>query len=87
MEIILIIILAIINIPVYKYIKEWLFESDEEFREAFKFLITPDVFSLFKGRYLRDRIAEFKLGLLFFLCVITIAIEFYLIRSLFSMFI
>lgn len=84
MKFIIFLVLAIVNIPIYKYLKEMVFNSDEEFKEALGYWFTPDVISLFRGKYLKDRFAEFKLGILFFLCFIVVGIQFLVISGLLS---
>ena len=39
------------------------FGCKEEFFDCVKFWFTPDIFSLFTGKYLEDRWSELKLGL------------------------
>lgn len=56
MEAIILIILLLANIPVYKKIHKLIFKDSGDFRESVKYSLTPDVYSLFKGRYWKDRI-------------------------------
>lgn len=57
-----IVILAIINIPLYFLIAKLLFESWEGFFDAIKFWLTPDSWSFLTGEFWDDAVAEFKLA-------------------------
>lgn len=82
MEWILILFLGVLNIPVYRFIYKFIFPRDEDFRESIRYSFTPDLFSLFRGEYWRDRIGEFKLGMFIFCCIAAVALEFFVIRWL-----
>ncbi len=55
------IILGIVNIPLYFAIAWTIFGTREDFIEAIRFLVTPDMLSLFRGEYMEDRWETIKL--------------------------
>jgi hypothetical protein len=57
------IILGVANLPLYFAIAWTLFADREEFLEALRLLVTPDIISMFRGEYLEDRWATVKLVL------------------------
>lgn len=80
----LIFVLIILNMPLYKYVFKKIFISKEDFQEAVKFTLTPDIFSLFKGRYFSDRIGEYKIGMFIFICCLTIFLEYSILDMIFK---
>ncbi|MEG0772477.1 hypothetical protein [Clostridium sp.] len=81
-----IIILMVINIPIYKLIFRMIFVDGEDFREAVKYEFTPDLFSLFKGRYRKDKLGEFKLGMFIMLCILVVGLEYGIINYIYNLF-
>ena len=81
----IIILLLVVNIPVYKIIGSWIFEDKEDFLEAIKFKLIPDIVSLFRGKFANDFFAEMKLSFFIFACIIVIAIEYFIISGLFNL--
>lgn len=80
--IVLFIILLIVNIPIYKMIFKKIFKSTEDFKESVKYSFTPDLFSLFNGRFWKDQIGEAKLSFFIFACVLVIVLEFFIVKSI-----
>ncbi|WP_234340163.1 hypothetical protein [Gorillibacterium timonense] len=78
-------VLLVANIPVYRYLFRVFFGSRDEFREAVKYSFTPDLLSLFRGRYWKDQFGEAKLSFFFFCCVMAVVVEFVVLRSLLLM--
>ena len=56
-----IIILSILNIPLYLYIGKLFFEDWHGFFEAVKYWLTPQFISALRGKYWEDIFSEFKL--------------------------
>lgn len=79
-------ILIILNIPIYKWLFKKFFPSSGEFSEALNYYFTPDIFSLFKGNYTKDVLAEFKLGAFVFCCIILTALEYGVIKFVYNLF-
>lgn len=63
MKIFISIALIIINIfTVYKFLFNMFFENMDDFNESLGYSLTPDIISLFRGKYWKDQVGEFKLG-------------------------
>lgn len=78
-----ILLLITINIfTVYKLLFNLIFSDMDDFKESIKFTVTPDIFSLFRGEYVKDRIGEMKFGLFVILCVAITAIEYNVVSEL-----
>ncbi|MCH4887807.1 hypothetical protein EZV73_09495 [Acidaminobacter sp. JC074] len=84
MKFILIVILVVINFPLYKRVFNFMFESMEDFNESLRYVFTPDIFSLFKGEYMRDYLGELKIGMFLMICGVLVFLEYYLISLLFG---
>jgi hypothetical protein len=78
------IILLIVNIPVYFGLGWVFFKTLDDFWEAIKFWLTPDLISLFKGEYWTDRWSELKLGLWIVSCILCVIGEAHLIGKFFG---
>ncbi len=85
MTMFLLIVLVIINYPIYKLLFNQFFDSSEDFYECLRYYFTPDLFSLFRGEYLKDRFSEMRLGFFILLCGVFVFIEFIVIKSIFGM--
>lgn len=79
MKVILIIVLLILNIPVYKYLFNLFFHDLYDFTECLRYLGTWDYISLAKGEYLKDQLHEAKVIFYFFCCAVIVVIEYFLI--------
>lgn len=86
MAALIIIVLLILNIPLYKAYFRLIFSDSDDFRNSVKYSFTPDLFSLFRGEYRKDRIAEMKLSFFYFLCFITVVVEFFIVNSNLNLF-
>lgn len=86
MEFIIAVVLILLNIPVYKVLYKLIFKDYDDFKESIHYSFIPNIVSLFRGEYCRDRIAEFKLSLLIAGCVIIVIGEFFLVRGIIGAF-
>ncbi|MBU7320512.1 hypothetical protein [Paenibacillus oleatilyticus] len=73
---IFIIVLVILNFPVYRFIYKLIFSDPEDFDESVKFSFTPDFISFFRGKYWQDKWGTFKLQMYIFLCLAVVALEY-----------
>jgi hypothetical protein len=69
------IILAAVNIPVYFGLGKLIFKTWENFWASIKFWLTPELFSLFRGEYWDDCLAELKLGFWIVACGLCVFVE------------
>lgn len=72
----LVILLAVVNIPLYWCLYRALFTDVDELADAIKFWITPEIFSAFRGEYVDDIWAELKLFLLVGGCIALVIVEY-----------
>jgi hypothetical protein len=70
------ILLIIVNIPVYKVFLRLFFKDSQDINDSIRYSFTPDLFSLFRGNYRKDKIGEAKLSLFIFSCIFVVVIEF-----------
>ncbi len=82
MQIIIVIVLGILNIPIYRWSFKRIFGSKEVFYECLKYDFTPDFISLFRGELLKDMAAEYRLSGFVLLNVIVFMTEYYLVTRL-----
>ena len=82
MHFILIIILLAANIPIYKKLFKVFFPSEDDFKESVKYYFTPDLVSLFRGEYFKDRFSQGLLGIFLLSCGIVVAFEYTMINHI-----
>lgn len=82
----LVMILLVLNIPVYGKIFHFIFADSDDFKESVRYYFTPDIVSLFRGKYWKDRIGEFKISIFITVCIAVVALEYLVIMSLLNMF-
>ncbi|GIP39372.1 hypothetical protein J31TS4_26520 [Paenibacillus sp. J31TS4] len=82
MELGILVVLFLVNLPVYNWLHRLLFRNDQEFRQSMRYILTPDLISLFRGRFWQDLRGETRLKLFFFLCIAVTFIEFALVHRL-----
>ncbi|MBZ9689152.1 hypothetical protein G9F72_022910 [Clostridium estertheticum] len=70
------------NIYLFKVYYKFIFNDKDDFQNSVKYTLTPDIFSLFKGDYFKDKFSEAKLSGLIFFCIITIVIEILIVKYL-----
>lgn len=75
MRVIFFIIFTILDLFLFKIYFKLVFLNKEDFYDSVKYNFIPDIFSLFRGEYFKDKFAEFKLGFFIFLCIVTILAE------------
>ncbi|WP_053956074.1 hypothetical protein [Inediibacterium massiliense] len=79
MKKVLLLILIIINIPVYKYLFHLFFENMNEFRNCIRYVLTPNIISLIRGEYWKDVCRENQLSLYIICCIVIVACEYFLL--------
>lgn len=80
MAALVIVILIIINIfTVYRMIFNMIFRDSDDLAESIRYSMIPDIISLFRGEYIKDRMAELKLGIFILACLVVTIIEYSII--------
>lgn len=82
--IIIVPLLVWLDFYLFKFFYSTIFSNQDDFDNSVKYSFRPGMFSLFKGEYLKDKFAEFKLSGFIFFCVIAVVIEILLIIGLMS---
>lgn len=80
---IVVLVLLVLNIPVYKFLFKFFFDDIDEFYECLRYLFTPDIISLFRREYWKDHRHEFKLGIYIFCCASIVGFEYLIISGIF----
>ncbi|SCZ03340.1 hypothetical protein [Alkaliphilus peptidifermentans] len=86
MEAIIIVVLILLNIPIFKFLFNGFFPNREDFNEAVRYTFTPDIISLFRGEYWKDRLAQMKLSFFIITCIAVISMEFAIVKSIIEFF-
>jgi len=82
-EAIIVVALIIINFfTVYKFIFNVIFSNREDFYDSVRYSFTPNIISLFRGEYWKDRVGEFKLGIFIFLCIAVTGLEYMVVNGI-----
>ena len=79
----LIVILAVVNVPVYLFLGKRFFTDWQGLWEAVKFWLTPDIISMFRGEYFEDWWESAKLFVFVALCLAVVAAEYTVLDSYF----
>ncbi len=78
---IVLIILAVLNVPIYFLLGKCMFDDWAGFLECMKYWVTPDSWSFFKGEALDDWFAEMKLFIWMAGCIGAVLGEYYLLAK------
>ena len=78
---VLILSLAVVNIPVYYLLYRLIYRDAQEFLDAIYFWFKPDLWSWMDGEYWEDAWAEMKLGLFLAACSGMVTGEAYLVAT------
>jgi hypothetical protein len=84
MNVVLLVILIVINTPIYILLGRVFFGNWGDFWECVRFWFTPDVFSMFNGEYGADLGATLKLGIFLLLCGGAVFAEYALYQKMFG---
>lgn len=79
----LLIVLIVVNTPLYYLFWKWIFKEWEVFGESLRFWFTPDILSIFRGELETDVLSEMRLWWWTFLCTAVVGLEYYGIYMLF----
>lgn len=72
----LLLILIVINLPVYKIFMDVFLGNFDGFKESVWYGFIPDIISAFKGEFWDDQWAEIKLAYYLALCILTVLAEY-----------
>lgn len=76
------ILLLLVNIPLFLFIGRKMFGSWSYFRQCFRWIYIPDLFSTLTGKFTRDMRGEHEVWKLWLLCIIIYFLELILLMEL-----
>lgn len=85
-ELIMVIVLLLLNIPIYKFIFRIFFEDEIDYNESIRHTFTPNIISLFRGEYWKDRINTARLQFYILICVGIVVLEYFILNKLIDFF-
>lgn len=85
MKVLFIALILFLNIPIYKKILDLMFVSMDDFYEAIRYAFTPDIFSFFKGKYIKDQFYEMRFNFFILVCAVVIFVEYIVINKVFNL--
>jgi hypothetical protein len=85
-NIILILILLVINFPVYRFLFSLIFTSSEDYDEAVRYTFTPNIISLFRGQYWDDKFRSMQLSFYIFMCALPVFLEYLFVQFIIGLF-
>lgn len=86
MNFIIVIVLLALNIPVFKGVFGMMFSSMEDFNESLRYVFTPDIFSLFRGEYMKDYFGELKVSFFVGICALIVFLEYLFVQFIIGVF-
>ncbi|NIK79761.1 hypothetical protein FHS15_004928 [Paenibacillus castaneae] len=85
-ELIMIIVLLFLNIPIYKFLFRIFFEDENDYNESIRHTFTPNIISLFRGEYWRDRTNTARLQFYILICIGIVVLEYIVLNKLINIF-
>lgn len=86
MKLLIVAVLLVLNIPVFKVVFGMMFRSMDDFNESLKYVFTPDIFSLFRGEYMRDYFGELKVSFFVGICGLIVFLEYICVQFVIGIF-
>ncbi|MBY3620966.1 hypothetical protein HGO21_15545 [Acinetobacter sp. CUI P1] len=80
-DLVMIIFLLFLNIPVYKVLFRVFFVDNDDYNETIRHTFTPNIVSLFRGEYWKDRMNTARLQFFIILCAGIIVLEYLILNK------
>ena len=80
-SLIIVIVLLILDLPLFILIGKLMYSGWDDFGSDFKWNLIPDIFSVFTGRFLRDKSGEFNSQFFMLICFIILFLELLIARE------
>lgn len=84
LELVMIILLLFLNIPVYKFLYRVFFVDNDDYNETIRHTFTPNIVSLFRGEYWKDRMNTTRLHFFIIICVGIVVLEYLVLNKVFE---
>ncbi|GAA4849107.1 hypothetical protein GCM10023310_29310 [Paenibacillus vulneris] len=85
-NILIIIVLLVINYPLYRFLFSLFFYDEDEFEQSVKYSFTPNFISFFRGEYWKDKFSTMRLQAYSTTCILLVVIEFAIIHYILQLF-
>lgn len=85
-ELVIIIVLFLLNIPIYKFLFRIFFVDENDYNESIRHTFTPNIISFFRGEYLKDRINTARLQFFILICIGIVVLEYIVLNKLIDVF-
>ncbi|MBE1445259.1 hypothetical protein [Paenibacillus sp. OAS669] len=85
-NILIIIVLLVINYPLYRFLFSLFFYDEDEFEQSVKYSFTPNFISFFRGEYWKDKFSTMRLQAYSITCILLVVIEFAIIHYILELF-
>ncbi|MEK5254812.1 hypothetical protein NST74_15230 [Paenibacillus sp. FSL F4-0125] len=86
LELVIIIFLLFLNIPVYKVLFRVFFADNDDYNETVRHSFTPNIISLFRGEYWKDRLNTARLQFFIMICVGIVVLEYLVLTKIIDIF-
>lgn len=81
LELVIIIFLLFLNIPVYKVLFRVFFVDNDDYNETVRHTFTPNIISLFRGEYWKDKLNTTRLQFFIMICVGIVVLEYLVLNK------
>jgi len=85
-ELVMIIVLFLLNIPIYKFLFRIFFVDENDYNESIRHTFTPNIISFFRGEYWKDRINTARLQFFILICIGIVVLEYIVLNKLIDIF-
>lgn len=85
-ELVMIIVLFLLNIPIYKFLFRIFFVDENDYNESIRHTFTPNIISFFRGEYWKDRINTARLQFFILICIGIVVLEYIVLNKLIDVF-
>ncbi|CAH1057757.1 hypothetical protein [Paenibacillus pseudetheri] len=86
LELVMIILLLFLNIPVYKFLFRVFFVDNDDYNETVRHTFTPNIISLFRGEYWKDRMNTARLQFFIIICGGIVVLEYIVLIKIIAVF-
>ncbi|MDH6430642.1 hypothetical protein BSK49_19605 [Paenibacillus odorifer] len=86
MSLVMIILLLFLNIPVYKFLFRVFFVDNDDYNESIRHTFTPNIISLFRGEYWKDRMNTARLQFFILICGGIVVLEYLVLHKIIDIF-
>ena len=86
LELVMIILLLFLNIPVYKLLFRVFFVDNDDYNESIRHTFTPNIISLFRGEYWKDRMNTARLQFFIIICGGIVVLEYIVLIKIIAVF-